>query len=443
VRSGRRVHGTLAPPPSKSLTHRYFTLALLADAELTVERPLDAEDTRLFLALLERIGFTCDRQADAVHLVPPAVPSERMAGEPVELFCGNAGTLLRLVTAALATRPGAWRIDGSARMRERPIGPLLAALRAQGVRLDELGAAGHPPIVVHGGRLAGGRIEVDAGESSQYLSALLLAALAARGDSEIVATALTSSPYVDLTLATAREMGGRIERLAPAAASALPPREPAAAARFRVVPGLHPPRRVRVEGDWSAAAYPAAAALLTGGTVRLTGLRGDSAQGDRGFLGLLARMGAEVRSTGEEIVVSGVAARQGGLAALEVDLGAMPDQVPTLAALAPFAHGTTRIYGVPHLRLKESDRLAAMTRELRRAGASVEETADGLVIEGVWARRSPPSDPLTVESWNDHRIAMSMALVGLRRPGLSVAAPEVVAKSYPGFWHDLENLLVG
>ena len=168
-------------------------------------------------------------------------------------------------------------------------------------------------------------------------------------------------------------------------------------------------------------------------------LRRFSAQGDRAFLDLLAEMGAQVEWRGEEVTV-----RAGsGLRAVEADLAALPDQVPTLAAVAPFARGTTRIRNVPHLRIKESDRLAAMASELARVGVPVEELPDGLVVPGCWADALPPATPVTVDSWGDHRIAMSLALVGLRRPGVRVARPEVVGKSYPGFWTVLLGLLEG
>jgi len=285
------------------------------------------------------------------------------------------------------------------------------------------------PLRIEGGSLRGGTTVLDAGESSQYLSALLLAALGGQQPTRVRVTALTSAPYVDVTLQLIARWGGRVE---------------ASAGAFVVTPGLRPPRvdtdvEVEVEGDYSAAAYPAAAAALTGGEVTLRGLRRDSTQGDREFLDVLGRMGAEVSWRGDELQVTG----GGALAAVDVDMGSMPDQVPTLAALAPFARGTTMIRNVPHLRIKESDRLAAMARELGRAGAVVEERADGLVIPGVWADVAPaelPGTPVTVDPHGDHRIAMSMALVGLRRPGLRIAHPEVVAKSYPRFWNDLAAL---
>jgi 3-phosphoshikimate 1-carboxyvinyltransferase len=339
------------------------------------------------------------------------------------------------------------------------VGPLIEALRRLGAEIDCHRREGFAPLTVHGGGLAGGRTRLDAGASSQFLSALLMAALAARGEVEVEVSSLTSEPYVELTLAAIAELGGAVGRPAPGV--------------YRVRPGLaFPPGgegRVRVEGDFSAACYPAAAAALTGGPVVLAGLAAGSRQGDRRFLDLLARMGASVvwrEGAGGDAEVeiagpgrggeggtagggdgAGGAAGPGGatgaLAAVEADLGAMPDQAPTLAALAPFARGTTVLRGVAHLRIKESDRLAAMAGELGRLGVPVEERPDGLVVPGVWADREPPGEPVVVDPHGDHRIAMSLALAALRRPGVTIADPGVVAKSYPDFWRDLGALLAG
>ena len=431
IPSGRAVRGRVAPPPSKSVTHRYLNLALLSGAPATVRRPLLAEDTRLFLDALRALGWSIEATEEAVELAPPA-PGEASAA--TELFCGNAGTLFRFLTATLAVLPGRWRIDGTPRLRERPVGPLVDALTALGARIDaaEEGAApSHAPLIVHGPTLGGGLATLDAGESSQYLSALLMACLRAARPTELHVPVLTSGPYVELTRRAIRRFteGGGTD----------PIRQSGSA--WRIAPArLAPPPDLRVEGDWSAACYPAAAAAITGGRVELAGLDADSAQGDRAFLDLLARMGARVERRGDGVVVEGAPLR-----AVEVDLSASPDQVPTLAAVAPFASGTTRIYNISHLRIKESDRLHAMAAGLSRLGVPVEELPDGLVIEGCWAAGPGAAEaaagPVTVDPAGDHRIAMSFALVGLRRPGVRVADPHVVGKSYPGFWEDLEALL--
>lgn len=335
--------------------------------------------------------------------------------------------MLRFLVASLAALPGRWRLDGVPRLRERPIGPLVEALRRLGADLRYLGRPGGAPLEIAGGSLAGGATRLDAGASSQYLSALLMAGLAAPRPIVVEVEALTSAPYVEVTLEAVRQCGGRIE--AGRGGGNL---------ELRVFPGLAPPPRLSVEGDASAACYPAAAAALTGGSVVLEGLAAGSVQGDRRFLDLLAEMGAEVAWRGGEVEVRG-----SGLRAVAADLSAMPDQVPTLAALAPFARGTTRILNVAHLRLKESDRLSAMATELRRLGAQVEEGADSLEIAGTWCEAPPPADRVAVDAHGDHRIAMSLALVGLRRPGVVVASPQVVAKSYPAFWQDFLGLLEG
>jgi 3-phosphoshikimate 1-carboxyvinyltransferase len=455
VPAGGCARGRVTPPPSKSVTHRYLNLALLAGGQtdgsllpLTLERPLFAEDTRLFLAALPSLGFDVEESPGAVRLTPAG------AGRFVEaeVFCGNAGTMLRFLTAALTAIPGRFRLDGSPRLRERPVGPLVAALRRLGAVIACPGRQGYPPLEIEGGTLRGGRTTLDAGESSQYLSALLMAALAAPVPVEIEVGALISEPYVGVTLAAATAFGGRIEapgdeswlswaedvRLAAAVRpEGARPQAQAEPVVYRVHGSpLRPPARLRVEGDWSAACYPAAAAALTGGEVTLAGLEAGSRQGDRGFLDLLAARGAEVEWRSGEVTVRG-----GALRGIDADLSSLPDQVPTLAALAPFAAGTTRIGNVAHLRLKESDRLAAMASELRQLGAEVEEGADSLAIPGVWHRREPPADSVVLDPHDDHRIAMSLALAGLRRPGVRIASPEVVGKSYPGFWDDLDGLL--
>lgn len=412
IRAGGVAAGAAEIPPSKSLTHRAFALALLARAPLRIEHPLEAEDTRLFLAALATLGCAIERRGDGITIRRVASPVATQG----RLFFGNAGTPLRFCVALAAVVPGIWELDGTARLRERPVGPLAEALRALGVRIDFAGEPGCVPLVVHGAGLPGGRVRLDAGESSQYLSALLLAGQAAEGPLEIEVPALVSAPYVELTVDLIRRQGGRVEHPATGLWVSRPSNLAGGA--------------IDIEPDLSAAAYPAAAAALTGGDILLQRVSPASRQGDRRFLDLLDRMGASVRPESGGIRVRGA----GALAAIEADLSDIPDQVPTLAALAPFARGTTRISNVAHLRIKESDRLAAMASELTRAGAVVTERADGLEIEGTWADAPPPATPVVVDPRDDHRIAMAMALVGLRRPGLAIADPGCVGKSWPGFW---------
>lgn len=426
VRRAERVGGVVEPPGSKSISHRALNLALIGRQAVTIENLLEAEDIAAFLNALERMGWHLERVAGGEMRVEP--PSGGPPDSPMELDCRSAGTLLRFLVASCAVTPGEWILDGSPRLRERPIGPLLAALRQLGASIDELGRCGCAPVRIRGGALAGGRVEIDAGASSQYVSALLMAGLRAKDPIQLLAPFLVSSPYVDTTLQVMADFG-----------SSARSGHSGEAREFRIEP--HRPEapggRYRVAGDDSAAAYPAAAAALCGGLVSLRGLASASIQGDRTFLGLLERMGAAVRTMPGEIEVEG----DGRLHALDCDLSETPDQVPTLAAAASFAHGVTTIRNVAHLRIKESDRLAAIATELRRSGVPAEEMPDGLRIEGNPALTAAPGAPrLAIETYDDHRIAMSMALVGLRRGGLAIRRPAVVAKSYPDFWADLEEI---
>lgn len=426
VRRAAAVSGVVEPPGSKSISHRALNLALIGQQPATIENLLEADDIAAFRAVLDAMGWRFRSVSGSGLRVEP--PPEDGTEDAVRLDCRSAGTLLRLLVASCAVTPGEWILDGSPRLRERPIGPLVAALRQLGAEVEELGRPGCAPVRVRGGRLAGGRVEIDAGESSQYVSALLMAALSAEGPIEVLAPLLVSSPYVDTTLEVMADFGAPVEvrRDGEAREFRVEPRRP------ELVDG-----RYRVAGDDSAAAYPAAAAAICGGSVRLRGLSPAATQGDRAFLGLLERMGAGVRVTEDEIRVEA----NGALTAIDCDLSAMPDQAPTLAAVAAFAGGTTRIRNVAHLRIKESDRLAAVATGLRRAGVAVDELADGLRIDGDPGLVAPPGAPrIPIDTYDDHRIAMSMVLVGMRRGGLSIRRPEVVGKSYPGFWRDLSGI---
>jgi 3-phosphoshikimate 1-carboxyvinyltransferase len=404
----------VAPPPSKSVTNRYLNLALLAQRPVTIECPLESADIQAFLTALPALGMEVtasgEGSARAIRLAP------RPHTGSAQVDCAASGTMARFLTAALTTRPGTWYLDGTARLRDRPLGALLAALRRLGGDISELGHPGHLPLEIHGGELEGGVLTVDASESSQYLSALLMAATRAASEVEIEVSTLVSGPYVAVTREAVRAFGGRIER-----------REEG---RYRVVPGLPGRDRLRVEADWSAACYLAAAATLTGGPVTLTGLDSASAQADRAFLELLIAMGAEaVWSADGALVVS----RSQELEGIDADLGDLPDQAPTLAAVAPFARGVTVIRNVGHLRLKESDRLSAVCTELRRCGVPAAVEGDSLRVPGVWAQAAPSTEEVTIDTHDDHRIAMSFAVLGSRRPGLLIDRPDVVDK-LPARW---------
>ena len=290
-----------------------------------------------------------------------------------------------------------------------------------GASIRELGEPGFVPVEVTGGELGGGSTSLDAGASSQYLSALLMAGQRARGPWSIEVEALTSQPYVDLTFAAVRRLGGNVE---------------ATPGGYRTQPARLLGGVVDVAADVSAACYAAAGAAVSGGTVEIRGVAGDSLQGDWGFFELLSQAGAQVESIPGGTRVQGRAFRR-----LDVDAAAIPDQVPTLIALGPFLEGGLRVRGAAHLRIKESDRLSAMGAVLRAAGADSRETPDGIEVPGIWHTALPPALPARLDPQGDHRIAMSSAVLALRRPGLELTSPEVVVKSYPGFWQDWRGLV--
>jgi 3-phosphoshikimate 1-carboxyvinyltransferase len=426
VEGERFLGGRIAPPPSKSYSHRALNLAWLAGEPRTVRSLLDAEDTQLFRRALATAGWQVSviaRGAGSVdlELIPPE--SAVSAGAAVTIDCGNAGTMFRFLTATLCVVPGRWVLDGTPRLRERPVGPLVEALRQLGGRIEWCEEPGFAPLKIRGESLRGGDCSLDAGASSQYLSAILMAGAFTPQPVDLTVRALTSQPYVEVTLDAMRVFG--VDAAAQSSEG------------FRIL-GARPrdtARVVRVEADDSAAAYPAAAAMITGRPVELVGLRRDSIQGDRRFLDVLVRMGAHLEWLEDGALrVSGRVDR-----AVEVDMSSMPDQVPTLAAVACFARGRTVITNAAHLRIKESDRLEAMATELGKAGVDVEERPDGLEVQG---------DPNRLEAWRsstralidpraDHRIAMSLALVGLKRRDLWVRDPGTVGKSYPLFWHQM------
>ncbi|NDY42802.1 3-phosphoshikimate 1-carboxyvinyltransferase, partial [Dissulfurirhabdus thermomarina] len=345
----------------------------------------------------------------------------RVAAPAGELYLGNNGTGIRFLASVAALAPAAVRLTGTPRMAQRPIGPLLEALRGWGVRAESLHGTGCPPVEVHGGGIEGGETRLDASKSSQFLSSLLLAAPCARRPAEIVLSGpLVSRPYVDLTTAVMAAFGVRVEV--------------SEDRRFRVPRRAYRPADYAVEGDASSASYFWAAAAVTGGRVTVANVPAEALQGDAAFADLLGRMGCRVEKSAEGVTVEGPP--EGELRGIEVDMGRWPDVVPTLAVVAAFARGETVVTGVAHLRIKESDRIRSVVTELVRLGVSAEERPDGLVVRGGGRLR-----PAEVATYDDHRMAMSFAVAGLRVPGLRIRDPGCVAKSFPGFWEVFEGLV--
>ena len=416
IRPTGPLRATIRPPGSKSITNRALVCAALADGQSLLIGALDSEDTRVMIEALRQLGIAVERDS-AAATIRIAGCGGRVPARNAELYVANSGTTVRFLAAMLTLGHGVFRLDGSPRMRERPIEDLLAALRQLGAdAVSELGS-GCPPVVIHAGRLAGGRAIVAGDISSQFLSALLMAAPYASSPVQLaVQGELVSRPYLDMTLAVMASFGVSVRADEPC--------------RFQIVaPQCYRARRYEIEPDASAASYFFAAAAITQGEITVEGLTQSSIQGDVAFCECLRRMGCEVRCHADRITVVGRP-----LHGIEADMNAISDTVQTLGAVALFAEGATVIHGVGHIRHKETDRIHALATELRKLGATVEERDDGLKIKPGVLRGA------AIDTYDDHRMAMSMALVGLGVPGVVIRNPACTAKTYPQFFRDLESL---
>jgi len=413
----RPLAATVKVPGSKSLTNRALLLAAMAAGRSTIESVLISDDTRRMAAALQALGFALevDEQARRITVAGGAgvIPSTAAS-----LDAGGAGTAMRFLAGFLTLGRGRYRLDGNARMRERPLGALIDAMRTLGLDVTSEFGNRCPPIVIDttGAAFTGGAVAIDASLSSQFVSALLMPAPLWRNGLTLTVSGDTARPFIEMTLRLMKDWG---------AVSTL-------TADLIVVPGgqRYHAMDFTVEPDATAASYFAAAAALLGGTVTIPGLTQASVQGDARFLAILEQMGAHVTWRADAVEVTGT----GRLSGVDVAMNSMPDVVPTLAAIAPFADSPTRIREVGFIRHHESDRIAAIATELRRLGAAVREFDDGLEI-------APSSlQPAAIETYDDHRIAMAFAIIGLKLPGLRIKNPGCVAKTYPEFFRDLADL---
>ena len=410
------ICGTIRPPGSKSLTNRALVVASLAEGQSRLTGVLDSQDTRVLVDSLKRLGIHLQHDPSAATIVidgcrgtPPA--------KSAELQLENSGTSIRFLTAMCCLGRGTYRLDGNARMRERPIGDLVTALTTLGARVRCEFGNGSPPVIIEASGITGGKVQVAGEMSSQFVSALLMAAPGALQPVTVEVTGtLVSQPYVAMTLKVCEAFGVSIEEVKPGV--------------FRLRPQRFRAREYSIEPDASAASYFFAAAAVTGGKVTVPGLALGALQGDVAFVEVLRKMGCEV-----EYGDAGISVRGGSLRGVDVDMNAISDTAPTLAAIAPFAEGPTRIRNVAHMRHKETDRIAALATELKRIGQKVKEFPDGLEIKPAKIK------PDTIETYNDHRMAMSFAVTGLAAPGISIANPECTAKTYPRFFEDLAALV--
>jgi len=416
-----RALGTVSLPGSKSISNRTLLLAALARGTTRVRGLLDADDVDRMLEALHALGVGIDRDAMTgdvvVHGTGGRIPNERAS-----LFLGNAGTAFRPLTAVLALAGGHYELDGVPRMRERPIADLVDALRALGADIRYLQRDGFPPLAIGPGPTGGAaipaRVEVRGDVSSQYLSALLMAlplltARTGHGLTVAIEGELISRPYVAITTSLMARFG---------VAVAMPDRT-----SYEVSPSAHyvAPGTIDVEGDASSASYFLAAGAIGGGPVRVTGVGRRSIQGDVAFADGLAEMGATVHA-GDHWIEAAAGAELRGTT---LDCVAIPDAAMTLAVVALFARGPTTLTGIASWRVKETDRIAAMATELAKLGARVEAGADRIVID-------PPSRlvPATIDTYDDHRIAMCFSLASLGGIALRVNDPDCVRKTYPGYW---------
>ncbi|MEM4389985.1 MAG: 3-phosphoshikimate 1-carboxyvinyltransferase [Candidatus Micrarchaeia archaeon] len=412
------VAGSVRVPPSKAVSHRALICAALARGKSLIRNFLESEDTKATAEALALLGAKMRKAGThAIEVRGAALP---LSAPSFPINCRLSGSTIRFLIPLAALADGQVVLTGEGSLLRRPMGELARALHQLGVSCETVG--GYPPVTVRGfGSIPGGKCALRGDVSSQFVSGLLFAApLAASPVTIHLTTPLESKPYVELTLAMMRKFGIRVKASANLRS-------------FHVSPQRYRPARIVVEGDWSNAAFLLSAGILAGGRagVRVVGLERKTTQGDSAIYAILRQMGGDVRWKGKALV-----ARKSSLRAASINAADIPDLVPILSVLACFAKGTTRITRAARLRLKESDRLAAMAAELSKMGASIREMQDGLVISGPCRLRGA-----VVETYNDHRIAMSLAVAALCAEGMTtVRGAECVAKSYPGFWRDLKSL---
>ncbi|XYQ56714.1 3-phosphoshikimate 1-carboxyvinyltransferase [Pectobacterium carotovorum] len=413
------INGTLNLPGSKSVSNRALLLAALAEGKTRLTNLLDSDDVRHMLTALTALGVEYHLSSDRTVCEISGLGGAFTTSQPLELFLGNAGTAMRPLAAALCLTDGDIVLTGEPRMKERPIGHLVDALRQGGAKIDYLEQENYPPLRLHGG-FQGGEISVDGSVSSQFLTALLMTAPLAAQDTQIsIQGDLVSKPYIDITLHMMKAFGIEVRH--------------ENYQRFFVAgrQQYRSPGDYLVEGDASSASYFLAAAAIKGGVVRVTGVGRNSVQGDIRFADVLEKMGATVR-WGEDYIEC----ERGELHAIDMDMNHIPDAAMTIATAALFAQGgTTTLRNIYNWRVKETDRLAAMAIELRKVGAEVEEGND-------YIRITPPTKLKAAEigTYNDHRMAMCFSLVALSDTPVTILDPKCTAKTFPDYFEQLARL---
>lgn len=410
------LNATVRVPGSKSLTNRALLIASLANGQTRLTNALFSDDTRYFAKALQALGF--DIQLDEKNLeITVSGLGGKIAAQKAELFIGNAGTAARFLSAFLTLGHGEFIIDGDSRMRERPIGDLVSALAQLGANLETTNNC--PPVRIIASGLPGGQTKIAGNISSQFLSALLMVAPYAREPIEIsLSTELNSKPYVEMTIAIMCDFGVEVKRNR-------------YQSFFIPLTNYQSPISYPIESDASAASYFFAAPAICGGAVRVENISRKSKQGDITFLDVLQKMGCIIKEGDSFIEVTGT----GLLNGIDIDMGDIPDTAQTLAAIAPFASMPTHIRGIASARLKETDRVHATCTELGHLGVHVEEHEDGMTIYPC-----ENFTPTVVQTYNDHRMAMSFSLIGLRIGGIGIENPSCVSKTFPNYFDTLETL---
>ena len=412
IKTKKYVKAVIEAPPSKSYTQRALVIAALANGKSIIKNPLFSDDTSHMISALKAFGARTERKGNNLVVYGTNGKLKQPKGR---IFSGNAGTTMRFITAFASLADGTSVITGDKRMQQRPINDLLDALRQLGVKSES--SSGCPPVKICGGNFIGGTARLKGSISSQYLSSILMVAPYAEKDVTISITGnLASKPYVDITVDVMKNFGVDIKNVN--------------YKKFIIKnTKKYKSGNYVVEGDASSASYFFAAAAVTKGKIMVKNINPKSKQGDIKFVDILKRMGCGVRKGNSFIEVQG-----GSLKGIHVDMNEMPDIVPTLAVTSLFADSATTIRNVPNLRLKETDRLRALAFELRKIGANVEEMQDGLNIKRRRLQKA------IIETYNDHRMAMSFAVAGLVINGVRIKNPGCVAKSFPDFWKKFNEM---
>jgi len=414
-----KIEGEINLPGSKSLSNRALLLAALAEGTTTITNLLESDDTRHMLNALKQLGIQYSLSEDKTKCTVVGNAGAIHGVKLEELFLGNAGTAMRPLCAALCLGTGSYLLTGEPRMKERPIGHLVDALRQAGAKITYQENEGYPPLLIEAEGLSGGNVQIEGAISSQFLTALLLAAPMAKEDMTIsIIGELVSKPYIDITLHIMKEFGVDVEN--------------DNYQTFRVKGGQNykAVETFMVEGDASSASYFLAAAAIKGGTVKVTGIGKKSIQGDIQFVDVLEKMGAVVEWGDDFVSVS-----KGELHAIDMDFNHIPDAAMTIATTALFAEGTTTLRNIYNWRVKETDRLFAMATELRKVGAEVEEGEDYLKI-------TPPKvlKHAAIDTYDDHRMAMCFSLLALDPASVTINEPECTAKTFPTYFKVLESI---